>query len=63
MDFILDLIGRSEELFGADVERSERELSEMVRGSRFLAIGGAGMRRSLEVPVSTAPLRALFGHS
>jgi len=42
MDFILDLIGRSQELFGADVARHERELSEIVRASRFLVIGGAG---------------------
>lgn len=42
MDFILDLIGRSQELFTADVARHERELSEIVRASRFLVIGGAG---------------------
>ena len=42
MDFILDLIGRSQELFGVDVARHERELSEIVRASRFLVIGGAG---------------------
>jgi len=42
MDFILDLIGRSQELFAADVARHERELSEIVRASRFLVIGGAG---------------------
>ena len=42
MDFILDLIGRSQELFTSDVARHERELSEIVRASRFLVIGGAG---------------------
>lgn len=42
MDFILDLIGRSQELFTADVARHERELSDIVRASRFLVIGGAG---------------------
>lgn len=42
MDFILDLIGRSQELFCADVARHEHELSEIVRASRFLVIGGAG---------------------
>jgi len=42
MDFILDLIGRSQELFSADSTRHERELSEIVRASRFLVIGGAG---------------------
>jgi FlaA1/EpsC-like NDP-sugar epimerase len=42
MDFILDLIGRSQELFSADIARHERELSDIVRASRFLVIGGAG---------------------
>lgn len=42
MDFILDLIGRSQELFTADVAHHERELSDIVRASRFLVIGGAG---------------------
>lgn len=42
MDFILDLISRDRELFGADVERHEAELSGLVAGSRFLVIGGAG---------------------
>lgn len=42
MDFILNLIGRDRELFGADVARHERELSELVAGARFLVIGGAG---------------------
>jgi len=42
MDFILNLIGRSQELFGADIAHHERELSEIVRASRFLVIGGAG---------------------
>lgn len=39
---ILDLIGRDAELFAADVVSREKELSEMVAGSRFLVIGGAG---------------------
>jgi len=42
MDFILNLIGRSQELFSADIARHERELSDIVRASRFLVIGGAG---------------------
>jgi FlaA1/EpsC-like NDP-sugar epimerase len=42
MDFILDLIGRDRELFAADVAAHEKELSELVAGSRFLVIGGAG---------------------
>lgn len=39
---ILQLIGRDEELFGNDIRRNERALSEAVSGSRFLVIGGAG---------------------
>jgi UDP-N-acetylglucosamine 4,6-dehydratase len=39
---ILDLIGRSEPLFAADIERHEAELSAAVAGGRFLVIGGAG---------------------
>jgi FlaA1/EpsC-like NDP-sugar epimerase len=42
MDMILDLIGRNTELFSADVLSHEKELSELVAGSRFLVIGGAG---------------------
>ncbi|TVP84789.1 MAG: NAD-dependent epimerase/dehydratase family protein [Thioalkalivibrio sp.] len=39
---ILSLIGRSEPLFAADIERREAELSAAVAGGRFLVIGGAG---------------------
>lgn len=42
MDSILELIGRDRELFGQDLARHEKELSELVSGSRFLVIGGAG---------------------
>lgn len=42
MDYVLDLIGRDRELFAEDIEARESELSEAVRGSRFLVIGGAG---------------------
>lgn len=42
MDQILDLIGRDKELFAADLEAHESELSSLVSGSRFLVIGGAG---------------------
>ena len=42
MDFILDLIGRSKELFVTDIATHEQELTELVQGSRFLVIGGAG---------------------
>ena len=41
-DQVLELIGRTEPLFGADVAARERELGETVRGARFLVIGGAG---------------------
>lgn len=42
MDSILEMIGRDEELFAADIEAHERELLQIVAGSRFLVIGGAG---------------------
>jgi FlaA1/EpsC-like NDP-sugar epimerase len=39
---VLSLIGRRTTLFEADITRLEQELSCLVRGSRFLVIGGAG---------------------
>lgn len=39
---ILPMIGREHPLFDEDVLRHERELSDLVSGSRFLVIGGAG---------------------
>jgi len=42
MDPILDLIGRDQELFAADIGARERELSSLVSEARFLVIGGAG---------------------
>ena len=39
---VLELIGRTEPLFAADIERREAELSAAVAESRFLVIGGAG---------------------
>lgn len=39
---ILELIGRTEPLFAADIDRHEAELSAAVAGGRFLVIGGAG---------------------
>ena len=39
---VLELIGRNEQLFAADVAAREAELSELVSSSRFLVIGGAG---------------------
>jgi FlaA1/EpsC-like NDP-sugar epimerase len=39
---ILSLVGRENPLFGADIADHEDQLSETVRCSRFLVIGGAG---------------------
>lgn len=39
---ILSLIGRDEALFDADIAAREYELSDLVRSSRYLVIGGAG---------------------
>jgi FlaA1/EpsC-like NDP-sugar epimerase len=39
---ILDLVGRRQALFDADIRANERELSDLVGTSRFLVIGGAG---------------------
>ena len=39
---ILNLIGRSEEIFSNDVQSVEIELTEKVKSSTFLVIGGAG---------------------
>jgi len=39
---ILSLIGRDKELFAEDIDRHEKELSEIIGSSRFLVIGGAG---------------------
>ncbi len=39
---ILSLIGRTEPLFDSDVQRLSNELLGLVKGSRFLVIGGAG---------------------
>ena len=39
---ILKLIGRTEKLFEKDINENERELTEIVSGSSFLVIGGAG---------------------
>lgn len=42
MDTILSLVGRTAPLFEADIAGNEQLLSEIVRESRFLVIGGAG---------------------
>lgn len=39
---ILNLIGRTEELFTTDISTHEKELKEIVSSSSFLVIGGAG---------------------
>lgn len=39
---ILHLIDRNKELFIEDISRHEKVLSEIVRSSKFLVIGGAG---------------------
>ena len=42
MQKILNLIGRTKELFVDDIKNFEKELSEIVSNSTFLVIGGAG---------------------
>jgi len=42
MNSILGLIGREKELFLADIEAHEIQLSKIISGSRFLVLGGAG---------------------
>ncbi len=42
LDNILPLIGRSAPLLETDIKNNEKLLSEIVRDSRFLVIGGAG---------------------
>lgn len=42
MTSMLSLIGREKELFTTDIHSHETELSETVRNSRFLVLGGAG---------------------
>lgn len=39
---ILELIGRTQPLFDADIQHHEAELSGLVQSNRFLVIGGAG---------------------
>ena len=39
---ILDLIGRSEELFVNDINKYDTRLKKIVSASSFLDIGGAG---------------------
>ena len=39
---VLGLIGRKTKLFDSDIEKHKEELAEIVGGSRFLVLGGAG---------------------
>lgn len=39
---MLDLIGRSQELFTEDIQQHEKELKQIVSDSNFLVLGGAG---------------------
>ena len=39
---MLELIGRKEKLFIEDFKRFEKEISEKIRKSKFLVLGGAG---------------------
>lgn len=41
-DYILSLIGRDRDLFEEDIRRNEKFLSDTIRNSSFLIIGGAG---------------------
>ena len=42
MSLVLDLIGRTEELFSEDVSAHEVELCNVVKNSSFIVLGGAG---------------------
>ncbi len=42
MDSILQLIGRTSPLFLNDIEKHNKDLSEIIQKSKFLVIGGAG---------------------
>ena len=55
-DNILSLIGRTAPLFGEDVSQNEEFLSDTVKNSRFLVIGGAGT-------IGSAICRELFSRN
>lgn len=55
MDYVLDLIGRKQELFATDMAAYESDLSHLVKASRFLVIGGAGS-------IGQAVTREIFRH-
>lgn len=41
-DAVLKIVGRKEEIFSTDLPKYENTLSDVIRDSRFLVIGGAG---------------------
>jgi FlaA1/EpsC-like NDP-sugar epimerase len=53
---MLSLLGRDEPLFTQDMQRLGDDLAEVVRGGRFLVIGGAGS-------IGSAVVRELFARS
>ena len=55
-DQLLKIIGRQAGLFQEDLQRHERELSERIRGGRFLVVGGAGS-------IGGAVVRELFARN
>ena len=42
VDNILGMVGRTKPLFEEDIRNREAELSDIIKNSRFLVIGGAG---------------------
>lgn len=55
-DPILSMVGRTKPLFEKDILDHEKEISEIVKGSRFLVIGGAGT-------IGSAICRELFARN
>jgi len=55
-DSILSMIGRTKPLFEKDILTHEKEISEIVKNSRFLVIGGAGT-------IGSAICRELFARN
>ena len=55
-DNILSMVGRTKPLFEKDILDHEKEISEIVKGSRFLVIGGAGT-------IGSAICRELFARN
>ncbi len=55
-DNILSVVGRTKPLFVEDIHKKEAELSEIIKNSRFLVIGGAGT-------IGSAICRELFARN